>query len=169
MLIRLMYLVASAICATTFSDRASPQAYPSRPIRLVVPSVPGGAFDTVSRALSERLTAALGQQVIVDNRSGAQGSIALDAVAKAAADGYTIAVATDSTTILSSLYRNVSFDPQASFAPIILMTTQPLVLAVHGAVPAANFKELVALSKANPGSLSFGSGGAQQHLTGELI
>ena len=144
-------------------------AWPTKPLRFVVPVVPGGAIDAVSRVVAERLTAALGQQVIVDNRPGAGGSIGLEAVAKANPDGYTLATVTNLITILPSMYRKLAFDPQTSFAPIILMTTQPLVLAVHPSLPAANFKEFVALSKAKPGTVSFGSGSIHDQLTGELI
>ena len=134
-----------------------------------MPSAPGGALDIVSRVVAERLTAGLGQQVIVDNRPGAEQTIALELVAKASADGYTLVAVGDSITVLPSLYRKLSFDPQTSFAPVILMITQPNVLAVHAAVPAANFKEFVALAKAKPGALSLASGSAAHHLTGELI
>lgn len=162
-------LIAAAIFATVFPSSAYTQSYPSRPIRLVVPVVPGGAVDIVSRVVAERLTAALGQQVVVDNRPGGDGTIALDAVAKASADGYTLVAVTDFITVLPSLNRKLTFDPQTSFSPIILMATQPRVLAVHASVPAANFKEFVALAKAKPGTLSYASGTPAHLLTGELI
>ena len=163
------HLIAAAILAAVFPGSAYTQTYPSRPIRLVVPLVPGGAVDIVSRVVAERLTAALGQQVVVDNRPGGDGMIALDAVAKANADGYTLVAVTDFITILPLLQRKLSFDPQTSFSPIILMSTQPRVLAVHPSVAAANFKEFVALAKAKPGTLSFASGTPAHRLTGELI
>lgn len=145
------------------------QAYPSRPIRLVVPAGPGGAIDIVSRVVAERLTAALGRQVVVDNRAGGDGMIGLDAVAKSSADGYSLVAVTDSITVLPSLYRKLAFDPLTSFSPIILMVTQPRVLAIHPAVPAANFKEFVMLTKAKPGTLSFAIGTSAHRLTGELM
>jgi len=147
------------------------QTWPAKPLRLVVPYVPGGATDLVSRTVSERLTVTLGQQVVVDNRPGATGTIAFDSVAKSSADGYTLITAADSLTLLPSVFKNITFDPRTSFAPIALMCTQPLVLAVHISIPAATVKEFIALAKAKPGSLSFASSGigTSQHLSGELI
>jgi tripartite-type tricarboxylate transporter receptor subunit TctC len=144
---------------------------PDKPIRLIVPYVPGGAADVVSRLMAERLSVALGQQVIADNRPGATGTIALDTLAKAAPDGYTIANVGDSATILPFIYRKLTWDPRTSFAPISLMTTQPLVLAVHASVPAATAKDFFALARAKPGYFVFGSSGTgnSQHLAGELI
>ena len=164
-----MCMIAAVILAVIFPGSTYSQSYPSHPIRLVVPVAAGGATDLVARVVAERLSAALGQQVVVDNRGGAGGTIGLDAVAKAGADGYTLAAVTDSFVVLPFVHSKLSFDPQASFAPIIMMTTQPLVLAVHASVPAANFKEFVALAKAKPGVLSLATGGATQHLTSELI
>jgi len=166
---RLLRLIAATILAAIFPASTHSQSYPSRPIRLVVPVAAGGANDLVARVVAERLTVGLGQQVVVDNRSGGAGTIGLEAVAKAAADGYTLVAFSDSITILPSINRNLSFDPQTSFAPIILMTTQPLVLVVHPSVPAANFKEFVAHAKSKPGTLSLATGGASQHLTSELM
>jgi tripartite-type tricarboxylate transporter receptor subunit TctC len=150
---------------------ANAQTWPAKPLRLVVPYVPGGATDLVSRTVSERLTATLGQQVVVDNRPGATGTIAFDSVAKSSADGYTLITAADSLTLLPSVFKNITFDPRSSFAPIALMSTQPLVLAVHVSTPATTVREFIALAKAKPGSLSFASSGigTSQHLSGELI
>jgi tripartite-type tricarboxylate transporter receptor subunit TctC len=150
---------------------AQPQNWPTKPVRLVVPYVPGGATDLVSRTIAERLTPALGQQVVVDNRPGATGTIAFDAVAKSSPDGYTLITAADTLTLLPSTFPNITFDPRTSFAPIALMSTQPLVLAVHVSVPATSFKEFIAYAKARPGTLTFGSSGTgtSQHLSGELI
>ena len=148
---------------------AQAQTWPIRPVRLVVPYVPGGATDLVSRIVAEQLTAKLGQQVVVDNRPGATGTIAFTGVAEAIADGYTLITAADSLTLLNAAYKNLKFDPRSSFAPISLMSTQPLVLAVHAAVPAKSVKEFIALAKTK--SLSFGTSGTgtSQHLSGELI
>ena len=161
-------LAALTVCA---ADVAAQTWQPVKPIRLVVPYVPGGATDLVSRAVAERLTAALGQQVVVDNRPGATGTIAFDSVAKSTPDGYTLITAADSLTLLPSVFKSITFDPRTSFTPIALMSTQPLVLAVHALVQANNFKEFVALAKAKPGTLTFGSSGTgtSQHLSGELI
>lgn len=148
---------------------AHAQAWPAKPLRLVVPYVHGGATDLVSRTIAERLAATLGQQVVVDNRPGATGTIAFGGVAKAAPDGYTLITAADSLTLLPYAYGNITFDPRTSFIPIALMSTQPLVLAVHAGVVATTFKDFIALAKSKP--LSFGTSGTgtSQHLSGELI
>lgn len=150
---------------------ANAQTWPAKPVRLVVPYVPGGATDLVSRTVAERLTVVFGQQVVVDNRPGATGTIAFDGVAKSTPDGYTLITAADSLTLLPSVFKNITFDPRTSFTPIALMSTQPLVFAVHIATPAATVKEFIALAKAKPGTLSFASSGigTSQHLTGELL
>jgi len=150
---------------------ANAQTWPAKPVRLVVPYVPGGATDLVSRTVAERLTTVFGQQVVVDNRPGATGTIAFDGVAKSTPDGYTLITAADSLTLLPLVFKNISFDPRTSFTPIALMSTQPLVFAVHIGVPAATVKEFIALAKAKPGTLSFASSGigTSQHLTGELL
>lgn len=162
------FLLAVAACALP----AHAQSWqPDKPVRLIVPFVPGGAADLVSRVVAERLAVALGQQVVADNRPGASGTIALDMLAKSAPDGYTLAEASDAATVLPFIYRKLTWDPRRSFAPISLMTTQPLVLAVHASVPAATVQEFIALARAKPGFFVFGSSGTghPQHLTGELI
>jgi tripartite-type tricarboxylate transporter receptor subunit TctC len=164
-------MIASVLTTALFpfTEHALAQSWPNRPIRLVVPYVPAGATDLVSRIVGEQLTARLGQQVVVDNRPGATGTIAFTGVAEAGPDGYTLITTADSLTLLPYAYRNLKFDPRTSFAPISMMSTQPLVLAVHAAVPAKNVKEFLALAKTR--SLSFGTSGTgtSQHLSGELI
>jgi tripartite-type tricarboxylate transporter receptor subunit TctC len=159
----------AAACLLLSTAAAALDAWPSRPLRLVVPAAPGGAIDIVARVTGERLTGALGKQVVVDNRAGADGTIGLDAVAKAAPDGYTLAAVTDAITVLTFLHRNLPFDPEKSFAPITLAATQPRVLAVHASMPAASFREFVALAKAKPGSIAYGSGSPAHRLTAELL
>ncbi len=163
--------IAAGLAAALFvvAGSAIAQSWPNRPVRLVVPYVPGGATDLVSRIVGEQLTARLGQQLVVDNRPGATGTIAFTGVAEASPDGYTLITAADSLTLLPSAYKNLKFDPRTSFAPISMMSTQPLVLAVHTAVPAKSVKEFIALAKTR--SLSFGTSGTgtSQHLSGELI
>lgn len=173
---RRLALIASQVTGCVLVVFASPAAisaesWPSRPLRLVVPYVAGGATDLVSRIVAERLTAALGQQVVVDNWPGATGTIAFDIVAKSSPDGYTLITATDSITVLPSVFSKLTFDPRTSFVPVALMSTQPLVVAVHVSQPAATRKEFIALAKAKPGTLSFGTSGTgtSQHLTGELV
>ena len=151
------------------SGQAAAQSWPSRPMRLVVPYVPGGATDLVSRIVGEQLTARLGQQVVVDNRPGATGTIAFTGVAAAEADGYTLVTTADSLTVVPFSYKNLKFDPRSSFAPVSTMSTQPLVLAVHSAVPARNVKEFVALAKTRSLSFATSGTGTSQHLSGELI
>ncbi|MCA3068840.1 MAG: tripartite tricarboxylate transporter substrate binding protein [Rhodocyclaceae bacterium] len=149
---------------------AAAQAWPARPVRMIVPFAPGGAADLVSRVVAERLSASYGQQFIADNRSGAGGTIGYELLARAAPDGYTLGTASDSSTLLPFTYRNLPWDPR-NFTGISLLTTQPLVLAVHTAVPATSLKELVAHARTVPGKLSFGSSGHghPQHLAGEMI
>ena len=165
----LVALVAGSLAG--YRGAAEAQAWPTKPLRLVVPYLPGGATDLVSRMVAEPLGGALGQQVVVDNRPGATGTIAFDNVAKSTPDGYTLITTADSLTLLPSVFKNITFDPRTSFAPIALMSTQPLVLAVHVSTPAASLKEFIALAKAKPGTLTFGSSGlgTSQHLAGELI
>ena len=161
-----LFAGAMAIILPAAFNACHAQAWPTRPVRLVVPYAPGGATDLVSRIVAEQLTVKLGQQVVVDNRPGATGTIAFTGVAEAIPDGYTLITAADSLTLLNAAYKNLKFDPRTSFVPISLMSTQPLVLAVHAAVPAKNIKELIALAKSKP--LSFGTSGTgtSQHLSG---
>jgi tripartite-type tricarboxylate transporter receptor subunit TctC len=165
---RCLPLLAFALGATQAHAQTR---QPDKPIRWIVGTPPGGAADVVSRLIAERLSAARGQQVVVDNRTGAAATIAYDMLAKSAPDGYTIGTVGDSATILPFIYRKLTWDPRTSFAPITVMTTQPLVLAVHASVPAVTAQEFIALARAKPGFYAFGSSGTgnSQHLTGELI
>jgi tripartite-type tricarboxylate transporter receptor subunit TctC len=147
------------------------QAWPSKPVKLVVPYPPGGPTDIVARVVAERLTAQTGQSFIVDNRAGAGGNLGADIVAKAPADGYTLLVATTAHAINKSLFKNLNYDVQRDFTPVSLLTQGPLVLVVNPAFPAKNVGELIALAKARPGSVSFASSGNGQstHLAAELF
>ncbi|MGZ5114889.1 MAG: Bug family tripartite tricarboxylate transporter substrate binding protein [Burkholderiales bacterium] len=162
----LVGLLLSSPC--TFGGQ-TPGAWPTRPVRLLVPFVAGGGVDTVARITSNRLGVGLGQQVIVDNRPGARGVIGVDIAAKSAPDGYTLLVVSESLTVMPYIERNLPFDARRSFAPVSLIATQPLVLAVNPSVPAQSIREFIALAKSRPGTLSFGSGGFGQHLAGEVI
>jgi len=147
-------------------------AYPSKPIRYVVPYPPGGPLDIVARVLGQKLSERWGQPVIVDNRAGAGGNIGVDRVAKAPADGYSIvmgAVATHAINV--HLYSKLPFDPVKDFAPVVLITQVPNILVVNPQVPAKSVKELIAAARARPGGLNFGSGstGSAGHLAGELF
>lgn len=134
--------------------------YPNKPIRLVVPFTPGGSTDILARAVGQELTKAWGQSVIVDNVPGAGGSIGAEKVAKAPADGYTLLMGHIGTLAVNpSLYPKLAYDPVKDFAPVAWVARVPNVLVVHPSVPAKNVKELVALAKAKPGQLNYGSGG----------
>jgi len=151
---------------------ACAQAYPTKPIRLVVPFPPGGSLDVVARAIGQKLTEAWGQPVVIDNRPGAGGNIGADLVAKSAPDGYTILEGALSTHAVNvSLYRKMPYDPIKDFAPITLVATTPNVLVLSPTLPVNSVSELVAYAKAHPRALSFGSGsnGSAGHLAGELF
>ena len=148
------------------------QAYPSKPIRLVVPFPAGGSLDVVARAIGQKLSEAWGQPVVVDNRPGAGGNIGADLVAKSPPDGYTILEGALSTHAVNvSLYTRLPYDPVRDFEPITLVAVTPNVLVLNPSVPANDVKELIAYAKANPGKLSFASGsnGSAGHLAGELF
>jgi len=146
--------------------------WPNKPIRYIVPFAPGGTTDILARTIGERLGAALGQPIVVDNKPGQGGSIGAAELARAAPDGYTIGGGTISShAINATLYDKLTYDPVTSFAPITLYATQPNVLLVHPSVPAKNVREFIDLVKANPEKYSFGSAGngTSQHISGELF
>jgi tripartite-type tricarboxylate transporter receptor subunit TctC len=151
---------------------ARAEDYPSRPVRVVVPYPAGGGTDFITRVVGEKLAVALGQQIVIDNRSGASGMIGADLVAKSAPDGYTLLMANPAEIAFNPiLYPKMSYDPAADFAPVTLVGWTPLILAAHPSVPAATVTELIAVAKAKPGTLGYasaGSGGAQ-HLAGEYF
>jgi tripartite-type tricarboxylate transporter receptor subunit TctC len=161
-------LLLPAFCLLAAS--ASAQNFPNKPIRVIVPFAPGGTSDILARALSPHLTSASGwgQPVIVENRTGANGMVGAEYVAKSAPDGYTLFLSdVGALTINPSIYKS-PFDPEKDFAPILMVSYSPHVLAVHPSVPVSTVKELVAYAKANPGKLNFansGTGGAP-HLAG---
>lgn len=150
---------------------AGPSVYPSKPVRLIVPFPPGGGSDTVAHLLSTRLFERWGQAVVVDNRGGAGGSIGTDLTARSAPDGYTLAMATASTLSINPVLNKVPFDPIKDFAPVIHTSTIPVVLVVHPSVPVKSTRELIAMAKAQPGKLNYGSSGdgTITHLAGELF
>jgi tripartite-type tricarboxylate transporter receptor subunit TctC len=147
-------------------------SYPSRPIRMVVPFVAGGASDILARVIGQGLSEELGQPVVVDNRAGAGGNIGSDHVAKSAPDGYTLVLASVGThAINSSLYKKMPYDPVKDFTPIALFATVPTVLVVNPNVKVNSARELLALAKARPGALNYASAGigTTQHLAGEML
>jgi tripartite-type tricarboxylate transporter receptor subunit TctC len=152
---------------------AMAQDYPSKPIRLVIPYPPGGATDVIGRVMAQQLSVALGQQVVPDNRAGATGSIGAAMVAKAPADGYTLLMgALTSHAIYAALYGQATpYDMERSFAPVAIVGVVPLLVVVNPTVKATTLGELIALAKANPGSLTYASSGngSPQHLAGEMF
>jgi tripartite-type tricarboxylate transporter receptor subunit TctC len=168
----LLALLALPLAILVGPTPAHAQAFPNKPVRLVVPFPPGGPLDTVGRALAQKLTEAWGQSVIVDNRPGAGGNIGADLVAKAAPDGYTVVMGALSTHAVNpSLYAKMPYDAVKDFAPITLVAITPNVLVVNPSLPVNSVRELIAYAKANPGKLAFGSGsnGSAGHLAGELF
>ena len=166
---RIIFCVLAAALA---AGSASAQQYPSRPVRLLVPSTPGGSVDTLSRTIGAKLSEKWGQQVVVDNRPGAGGVIAAETTAKAVPDGYTLLMCTVSSCATNvSLHKNLPYDPVKDFAPVTLVATQNLMLVVNPSIPAKSVKELIATAKANPGKYSFASAGSGtgSHLSGELF
>lgn len=157
-----------SLCLWTASA-AFAQAFPSKPIRIVVPFAAGGTSDILARALGPHVTNAWGQPVIVENRTGANGNVGADFVAKSAPDGYTMLLSdVGALAINPSVYPSMPFDPVKDFSPIVMVSYSPHVLAVHPSVPVSNVKELVEYAKKNPGKLNFansGTGGAP-HLAG---
>ncbi|MBI4195330.1 MAG: tripartite tricarboxylate transporter substrate binding protein [Betaproteobacteria bacterium] len=147
------------------------QAYPAKPIRLVVGFPPGGGVDINARLLAPKLNEYLGQQMIVDNRPGAGTNIANEHVAKSAPDGYTLLINTAAVAINMSLYKKVPYDTLRDFAPISIFSMSPNILVVHASVPVKSVKDLLALARRKPGALNFSSAGSgtTQHLTGELF
>jgi tripartite-type tricarboxylate transporter receptor subunit TctC len=151
---------------------ASAQDFPSRPVTIVVGYTPGATSDLVARTIGERLNAAWGQSVIVDNRSGVSGNIAATYVARAQPDGYTLMIGTDAMmTSNIYLYKNIPFDPVKDFAPVIYAGANIICLAVHTDFPARSVADVIAYAKANPGKLNYGSSGtaSPHHLAGELL
>jgi len=157
---------------TAYTAPANAQAFPNKPVKLIVPFVAGGATDIVARLVAQKLSATWGQPVVVENRGGAGGNIGADAVAKSPSDGYTILVTSGSiVTVNPHMYAKMPFDAKKDLAPITNLASGPQVLVVHPAVPAKNVKELVALAKIKPGQLNFGSAGigSQVHMAGEAF
>jgi tripartite-type tricarboxylate transporter receptor subunit TctC len=145
--------------------------YPNRPIRLIVPFPPGGTNELLSRLISQKLQERWGQPVVTENRAGAGGNIGADAVAKSAADGYTLLFGTNTLTINPFMVKQMPFDVQRDLAPVAMIATTPFIVVVNNNLPVRNVGELIAYAKANPGKLSFGSAGAgtPHHLGTELF
>jgi tripartite-type tricarboxylate transporter receptor subunit TctC len=150
----------------------SPSAYPTKPIRLIVPYPPGGGNDTMARAIGARLTEAWGQQIIIDNRAGANGIVACEIAATAPADGYTLLMANVATNAINpALYRKLPYEPIKAYAPVSLLGVTANILVVPAASPASSVSELVTFAKSQPGKLTYGSNGigSSQHLAGVMF
>jgi tripartite-type tricarboxylate transporter receptor subunit TctC len=161
-----------AIAAATLASSAFAQAWPTKPIRIVVPVPPGGGTDTIARETSQRVAAATGWTFVIDNKPGAGGNLGVDAVVKSPADGYTLVLGqTSNLAINPTLYPKLPYDPQKDLAPIVLIADAPLVLVTHTGSPYKTLGDAVAAAKARPGQLNFASpgNGTVAHLTGELF
>lgn len=169
MKLRLTFLVLSLLCV---AHAAQAQSYPAKAVRFIVPFAAGGGTDLVARTLAQRLTEALGHTFVVENRGGAGGVIGADLVAKAPPDGYTLVLGSPGPmTINPNLQAKMPYDTLRDFAPVSLATISPFVLTVHPALPVKNLKEFIALAKARPGQLNYGSGGngSVSHLSTEYL
>jgi tripartite-type tricarboxylate transporter receptor subunit TctC len=157
--------LAAAACGTV-----AQQAYPSRAVRLIVPLSPGGTTDIMARTMAGQLAGSLGQQVIVENRAGAGGTVGSDYVAKSPPDGYTLLIiSADTYTTNAVLYTRLPFDARKDLKPLSVLAASPSVLTVHPSLPVKTVKELIALSKARPNDLNYGSGGTSGQLRMELL
>lgn len=166
-------LVSAAGLALSLAAQAQNTSYPTKPVRIVYPFAAGGGGDLVSRTLAAELTRDLKETFIVDNRTGGNGNIGTDIVARATPDGYTLLVTTNATIVINPqlFTKVVTYDPVKDFSPISLVASQPFVLVVHPSVPAKTVPELIALAKAKPGTLNYASSGAGggAHLAGEML
>ena len=164
--------IVTLLATLTLSLAALAQAYPTKPVRLVVADAAGGAPDQLARILAQRLSESLGQQLIVDNRPGAGGALGADLVARSPADGYSLLLTTTAIyAILPSLKKDLPYDPVRDFVPISRIATASNVLVVNSALPAASVAELVQLAKSKPGALNYASAGVgtPAHLAGEML
>jgi tripartite-type tricarboxylate transporter receptor subunit TctC len=166
-----MLRILLALAALSVAFPALAQPWPSRPVRIVVPFAPGGTSDILARTIGARLGESLGQPVVVENRPGAGGNIAAEFVARSPADGYTLIMGTSSLAISQSLYRKLNYDLLKDFAPIAQAVNYANLLVVHPSIGANSLAELLAIAKAKPGTLSYGSAGngTPPHMTGELF
>ncbi len=161
---------AFSAAALLVSPAAQAQAYPNKPVKLVVPFAPGSATDQIARAFAAKLTESLGQPMVVDNKPGVNGMLGADAVAKAAPDGYTILIGTNSTNAaLKSLMKTLPYDQDTAFAPVAYMGQLPLIVAVNNDVPVKTLRELVDMAKAKPGNVTFASASTSQLVSSEML
>lgn len=163
--------IALGLAVVAATTPALAQQYPVKPVRMIVAFAPGGPLDIHARIVAQKLTESWGQPMVVENRTGASGTIGADLVAKAPADGYTVLANASVHVIVPSLIAKLPYDPIRDFTPVTVMGSAPLLLVVTPTLPAKTVKELVALGKARPGALTFGSGGngTSTHLSGEFL
>jgi tripartite-type tricarboxylate transporter receptor subunit TctC len=163
--------VGVLLCASSVAAPVAAAEYPSRPIRFIVPFPPGGGNDIVGRIVAARLAEGLGQQIVVDNRGGAGGTIGTDITAKAPPDGYTMLVNNISLAVNHTLFKKLPYDTLKDLAPVSLIGRQPNIVVVHPALPVKSVRELLALARAKPGEMSYGSGGVgtASHLATEML
>lgn len=167
---RTLTRVIAAAAATLACTAALAQTYPDKPIKAVVPFAAGSATDQIGRAFAQKMQEALGQPIVIDNKPGVNGMLGADAVAKAAPDGYTILIGTNSTNAaLKSLMKQLPYDQDKAFAPVAYMGSVPLIIAVNPDVPAKTLKELVDLAKAKPKSINFASASTSQLVSTEML
>lgn len=161
----------SCLSLTALSTTATGQIFPSKPVRFIIPFPPGAGPDIVARTLSQRLSERWGQQIIVDNRPGGGGNIAVELGAKSVPDGHTLLLASNHVTINPSLFKKVPYDPVRDLAPVTLAAVTPNILVTHPSLPAKSVKDLIALAKSRPGQLNFSSGGngSVGHLAAEMF
>lgn len=159
------------LLAATLSLPLAAQTFPSKPIRMIIPFSAGGAADVPGRIVTQKLSEAIKQQVLVDNRPGAGSTIGADAAAKAAPDGYTIFMISNTHFVSAALHKKLAYDSLNDFTPVTQITSAPNVMVVHPSLPAKSVKELIALAKARPGQIDYASSGngSTQHLTGALF
>ncbi len=170
MLRRLMVAAAAAVVSFGLASGAQAQGYPTKPIRAIVPFAAGSATDTVARLFANAMSAHLGQQIVIDNRPGANGLIGADAVAKADPDGYTILFGTNSTNAAApALFRSVPFDHERDFAPVSFLASVPLIVAVNNDFPARTLPEFIAYARQNPGRVNFAAASASQRVSTEML
>lgn len=164
---RLLAALAAGLLCTPL---AWAQTYPNKPIKAIVPFAPGSATDTIGRAFANKMEQVLGQPIVVENKPGVNGMLGADAVAKAAPDGYTILIGTNSTNAaLKSLMKKLPYDQDTAFAPVGFMGSVPLIVAVNNDVPARNLKELVELARSKPGHVTFASASTSQLVSTEMM
>jgi len=163
--------ISAAFVAIAIAAPALAQSYPAKPLRMIAPFTAGGPTDILARIVGQKLTESWGQQVVIENRTGASGTIGSEVVAKSPPDGYTVLMSASVHVIAPSLLSKVPYDPIRDFAPVTVVASSPLVLVVTPTLPVKNIREFVALAKARPGELSFASSGAgsSTHLTSELL